>query len=231
MKDLVLLDASTALRLQCIAKELASFLDKDYSQILDTITISWQYIEQEWHSNLPISEEDIFSFYVHSEPMLYDNCRCAAGSSKEVFYTLLDVCILEKIHTILEFGGGVGQYALLLGAEGYEVTFCELGPSYQFAMHRFQTRHLNNVRGLNLANVYPLRVFDSIVCTDVLEHMPNPQRIIDFFYASLKAAGLLFLNIGRNIATPLHLFDNLQVDLSAFVLVRSLKGLEIWRKP
>lgn len=41
---------------------------------------------------------------------------------------------------------------------------------------------------------FPKNFFDVIVCNDVLEHLENPSKALEYMYAALKEGGILYIN-------------------------------------
>ncbi|TAF50884.1 MAG: class I SAM-dependent methyltransferase, partial [Oscillatoriales cyanobacterium] len=68
------------------------------------------------------------------------------------------------------------------------------------------------------------KVFDTILCFDVVEHLPDPAGQLQQFYEWLKPEGMLLINWyfskGFDQEFPFHLDDSAQIDAFFTVLQR-----------
>jgi len=52
----------------------------------------------------------------------------------------------------------------------------------------------------------PNEEFDSIICSEVLEHTGDPERALDNMYKALRPGGRIFLNVPVNSPAPDHIY-------------------------
>jgi SAM-dependent methyltransferase len=100
---------------------------------------------------------------------------------------------------VLDFGGGIGSHALAAAAlpEVERVWFVDLNPRNRtFVSWRAEqlglAERISCHRDLDGAEL-PAR-FDTVVCLDVLEHLPDPAGQLEIFAARLQPQGLALLN-------------------------------------
>lgn len=97
---------------------------------------------------------------------------------------------------VLDFGGGIGTHTLAaaLNPRVEKVIFWDLNP-----LHRdfvtLRARHL----GLETKVICPTQLpespaYDTIICLDVLEHLPDPAAQLLHFHQLLSAPGKIILN-------------------------------------
>ena len=122
---------------------------------------------------------------------------------------------------VLDFGGGIGTHALAAASlEAVErVWFVDLNPhNREFVASR--ARSLGLADRLHCARdlsdpALPQR-FDTIVCFDVLEHLPDPSAQLEIFAARMAADALALFNWyffrGFQDEYPFHLDDPRLVD-------------------
>lgn len=101
--------------------------------------------------------------------------------------------------SILDFGGGIGDLSLAFYKKGFSVTYADVdGETFDFAQCLFLK---NNVQ-VNVINLSEKKIennYDTIICIDVIEHVPNQKEILDLFLTHLNQKGLLIItNIGFN---------------------------------
>jgi 2-polyprenyl-3-methyl-5-hydroxy-6-metoxy-1,4-benzoquinol methylase len=79
---------------------------------------------------------------------------------------------------------------------------------------------LQRLPGLELVDLFkgPTGAFDSIVFSEVLEHMENPRESLDVLRSLLAPGGRLFINMPINSPAPDHLFNaDSPEDLEEFI--------------
>ncbi len=124
---------------------------------------------------------------------------------------------------VLDFGGGIGTHAL--AAAGLEsvrhVWFVDLNPQNRaFVQDRATRLGLADRISVHrdLASI-PDQLFDTVVCLDVLEHLPEPSAQLMEFHRRLKQDGRALLNWyffkGYEGEYPFH-FDDPQLVESFF---------------
>ncbi|MFO0105437.1 MAG: class I SAM-dependent methyltransferase [Cyanobium sp.] len=122
---------------------------------------------------------------------------------------------------VLDFGGGIGSHALAAAAlpDVERVWFVDLNPhNRSFVESRAQVLGL----GAKLACFRDLddpalpSQFDTLVCLDVLEHLPDPAAQLEQFAQRMDARAIALLNWyffqGFQGEYPFHLDDPAQVE-------------------
>ncbi|TWB95057.1 methyltransferase family protein [Synechococcus sp. Ace-Pa] len=100
---------------------------------------------------------------------------------------------------VLDFGGGIGSHALAAAslAEVEQVWFVDLNPHNRaFVAQRAQafglSERLRVCRDLG-DQALPAR-FDTVICLDVLEHLPDPAAQLNEFAARMNPRALALMN-------------------------------------
>lgn len=119
--------------------------------------------------------------------------------------------------TVLDFGGGIGTHSIAaaLCPNVKEVIYLDLNPlNCQFVSHRVEKLGLSHK--IKIASILEDHdSFDTIMCFDVMEHLPNPSTQLIEFHQLLSDKGKLLINWyfskGFNQEFPFHLDDSAMV--------------------
>ena len=152
---------------------------------------------------------------------------------------------------VVEVGVGHGLMAALMfeAVEGLQYVGVDISPSsLDYAANalaglgidasRWQMVHADALAG-DLAVLAGERGFDALVCCEVLEHVNNPQLLMEKLSESLAPAGVGFMSTVANMEAEDHvyLFDNVDDIRAAFTahgwqiehdLPSVLPGAESW---
>tara|TARA_Y100001968_G_scaffold152734_1_gene139667 strand:+ start:137 stop:883 length:747 start_codon:yes stop_codon:yes gene_type:complete len=135
---------------------------------------------------------------------------------------------------VLDFGGGIGTHALAASflQDVEHVWFVDLNPQNRsFVEHRSKElgveKKISVFRDLESTSDV---IFDSLVCLDVLEHLPDPAKQLKIFLDKLSPSGVALLNWyfykGEKGEYPFH-FDDPDL-IENFFSTLQLNYLEIF---
>lgn len=127
---------------------------------------------------------------------------------------------------VLDFGGGIGTHTLgaALCPQVEQVVYCDINPiNRDFVQYRAEQMGLSH-KIICYLELPVLETFDTILCFDVLEHLPDPSQQLLKFYQALTFEGKIILNWyffkGFNQEYPFHL-DEPQVIDKFFYTIQS----------
>ncbi len=121
---------------------------------------------------------------------------------------------------VLDFGGGIGTHALMAAAlpEVEHVWFVDLNPDNRsFVKQRAEILGLSEMISVHrdLESTGSI-IFDTLVCLDVLEHIPEPSEQLISFRNRLSVNSTALLNWyffkGFKEEYPFHFDDPLMID-------------------
>lgn len=119
---------------------------------------------------------------------------------------------------VLDFGGGIGTHAIgaaLCGAVE-RVIFWDINPVHR-QLVRLRAEKLGLKERIHCPETFPEGMqLDTILCFDVIEHLPSPAEQLRQFYGWLQPQGRLLINWyffkGFNGEFPFHLDDPQRIE-------------------
>lgn len=136
------------------------------------IELAWQW---ERYRNDPLS------FYRESDLYIFDLTMYQTLLYGRGFYDWYVKTIRTYgWRTVLDYGGGIGEYTIVAADEGVAPVFLEVAGSrtLDYALWRFDKRGLVNIEVWNENAGLTGDAFDFIVIMDVLEHLEEPVALI-----------------------------------------------------
>lgn len=121
--------------------------------------------------------------------------------------------------TLLDAGCGTGWFSKAAASRGAIVTSMDLGENLlREVAKKCDTKR---VPGSILQMPFSNDTFDYVVCSEVIEHVPEPAQAIKEIYRVLKPGGTLVLT------TP-NRFWYFSLVIANFLKIRPYQGLENW---
>ncbi|MDX1903173.1 MAG: class I SAM-dependent methyltransferase [Thermonemataceae bacterium] len=135
-------------------------------------------------SPLPIQED-----YVAMYPVSYQ-AEIKTKSNGSYDKLLQQIASLSNNHHILDYGCGNGRFVVEALAAQFQVTATEFSPTL---VQNLQTE-IPNARFFTIEDFKSrTEKYDIIFLSNVLEHLSNPQEIMQMLYEKLEAGGLMVL--------------------------------------
>ncbi len=169
-----------------------------------------------WRKLNPQTPAEIRSFYQSTDLYIWELLQWHASARSDVRWNAIYEVIGSfppKTHPrVLDYGCGIGSVALYFAEQGYKVTVADIpGPTLQFAYHRFRNRGLL-VELIEVKEDLPQLSgpYDILVCLDVLEHVPEPDRLLFHLARNIRKGGIAIIQASFGIAEdwPQHLIGN-----------------------
>jgi 2-polyprenyl-3-methyl-5-hydroxy-6-metoxy-1,4-benzoquinol methylase len=149
-----------------------------------------------WYRESPDSPTEIFEWYGSHKAYLVENMIRQA----EV------VDVIRQCHrwlreydvdSILDYGGGVGDFSLYHAVQGYDVVYADVEGSFPwFVGERLNQRpevdvSVAEITGPRETPSDVVTNVDAAICLEVIEHLPHVQTVIDGFSEVINSDGLL----------------------------------------
>lgn len=134
-----------------------------------------------WFTINPKTEEETNKFYRFTPFEFFKNLF---KNMDVMHYQILGENIIPEIRkidgkTILDYGGGSGYLAILLDKLGYKVTFAEIN-KISIEWMKYITKELKlDIKVIDLHEKKITENYDMIILKDVIEHLINPEPILD----------------------------------------------------
>jgi 2-polyprenyl-3-methyl-5-hydroxy-6-metoxy-1,4-benzoquinol methylase len=110
---------------------------------------------------------------------------------------------------VLDLGCAQGTLGLQLAEEGYRVTLVDIRPAHiEYARARHEHGDVEFLVGEAGPQFPENHAYDVVICTEVLEHVPAPARLLDTLRAKVAEGGALLLTTpnGQYALSPLPTF-------------------------
>ncbi len=123
---------------------------------------------------------------------------------------------------VLDFGGGIGDVSILLAKNGFNVEYADVsGNTYNYARWAFTNANLS-VKMTNLSESKVSGKYDTIICIDVIEHLPNAKEVFENLASMLNAGGTFIVtNLHTEEFSKYHPMHE-KIDLDGDDYLRSL---------
>jgi SAM-dependent methyltransferase len=171
----------------------------------------------EWRRVNPQTSREIRQFYETTELYVWELAKWHADESYRAYRNRVEQAIgrfpAATHPKVLDFGAGIATASLEFARAGYQVTIADVpGKTLGFARHRFQRRGLSCSVIEVTSDVPSLPMgFDVVISFDVLEHIPNAERILRRLVRSLRIGGvaLIVASFEDHGDHPQHLASNI----------------------
>tara|TARA_Y100000994_G_scaffold150461_1_gene123202 strand:+ start:123 stop:803 length:681 start_codon:yes stop_codon:yes gene_type:complete len=96
----------------------------------------------------------------------------------------------DKGRTMLDLGCGYGYFGRACAAQGMEVTYSDLEDLREESLKEKSFRQVD----LNTTDLASLGQYDLVTCSNVLEHLENPNHLLQHLDQLLKPGGVFYLS-------------------------------------
>jgi len=166
-------------------KDLMEYFKIDEEEARKRVSESAQKIGDEWNI-------DPATFYQRSEQLIYRTAR-ERGVARNFLKEIVSYSLCRGDEKILDYGCGSGNYLLPLSTLGFDVTGVEVKNSKILDWARWRANK-HNLTCKVIDHEEPLpEIYDAIIFSDVLEHVPHPFQVVKKLHRALKTKGMLYI--------------------------------------
>jgi SAM-dependent methyltransferase len=199
-----------------LERDVADFLGQPEAQVRGRMAAARAERNRRWLEADPQSEAERDALYAELgelDLLKYAEWHASDRRTQSLHDRLVRIA-LRAGGVALDHGGGIGDTALALAANGVAVVYVDFpGPCSEFARFRWRRHGCGErVQPIPPSEFWsgPRERFEAIASIEVLEHLENPVRTALRFLELLRPGGQLFLTAhfrhsGRN---PDHLPEN-----------------------
>lgn len=171
-----------------------------------------------WIRANPLTSQEMREFYGSTELYIWELSRWHGSEAYQPYLRALDRLVREwppsSHRRVLDYGCGIGTAAIHLAERGYQVTIADVpGKTLDFATHRFGRRGLP-VQVFEITDDFPRPKtdLDILICFDVLEHVPAPDRTLFRLADELRCGGVaaIVASFFADKDHPHHLQENVR---------------------
>jgi 2-polyprenyl-3-methyl-5-hydroxy-6-metoxy-1,4-benzoquinol methylase len=194
-------------------RELARYREEDPVATAFNVGNSFFATNEQWRARNPKTVPEILAHYRECAPQVEQQVFATYGIPGEVTLREKFCGMVEAPATVLDFGAGIGSQLVPLVAKGCQCVHVDVGGvMMDYASWRYQqiapprgpsgghAGHMvsNGVEMVSLkddymeAGVWELkgRQFDVVICTEVIEHVTEPERFVAMLADYVKPGGL-----------------------------------------
>jgi 2-polyprenyl-3-methyl-5-hydroxy-6-metoxy-1,4-benzoquinol methylase len=156
-------------------KELSEYVGRNEDIVTEYCKIARIILAYKWEEE----KKDPIKYYKDTDLYIYDLSFYQEILQSQGFFSWYEGILKDfKIKSVLDFGGGIGEYTIIASQKGLISDYVDIEGSKteEYAKYRFKKYNVNpGVLNLN----EPLKDYDLIIAMDVFEHIQNNVPVIE----------------------------------------------------
>ena len=147
-----------------------------------------------WHIKKRTTEEKIQSFYQETDYFIF---RQSYFHHHKAYFDMALPLLIKTKGSLCEYGGGIGPMTnwLIKLFPHWQYTIADLDcPVLKFAKWRFKNNQQVSFKTVTSKKLPLTKNYNVILCKHVIEHVPNPLKVVKHLISHLKPGGWLFID-------------------------------------
>ena len=223
-------------------RELAEYRQQDPVATAFNVGNSFFATNEIWRARNPKTPGEIMEHYRTCEPQVEQQVFATYGIPGEIELRRRIVNLPIQPRTVLDFGAGIGSQLLPFVERGCLCTHVDVGGvMMKYAAWRYD-RYADasfrpTIDPISLKDDYMTagvpelkgRTFDLVICTEVLEHVVEPEKLVAMLSDLVKPGGLCVATVSFDDGdgmVPMHLNVDRYDDATFMAEVFPRNGLE-----
>jgi len=186
--------------------EMAEYFELSFSEVKHLMKSGIRLNADLWRASHPRNEKEIAHFYAYTPFYVFELAYWHMQQDQRSFRQQ----IMKASHgNVLDFGGGIGDLSVQLAERELSVTYADIeGKTFDFASWLFQKRN-TSIKVVNLSEDGLKEMYDTIICIDVIEHVPNSKETLSMLIDHLNDEGILIItNLEMQEVLDIHPMHN-----------------------
>lgn len=176
-------------------RELAAYRCEDPVATAFNVGNSFFATNELWRARNPRTSAEIMQHYRESVPGVAQQVFATYGIPGEIALRARIAQLVQRGERVLDFGAGIGSQLLPLGGNGRKLTHVDVGGvQAEYAAWRYKSRGMD-VKMIDLPDDYMAGnlslggPFDTVICTEVIEHVLDPVALVALLAALVRPGG------------------------------------------
>jgi len=205
-----------------LIRDLMEYYNLSYDETKCMLKLGRRLFCDFWYELNSKNEEEILSFY--KMPFPYNVFSLAYWHMSRGQIKFRKEIVKHSFGDVLDYGGGIGDLSVKMAKKDLNITYAEVsGKNMEFARNLFRKRGYE-IKVIDVEKEQEKiweRTYDTIICIDVIEHIPHPEGALEEMARHLKNNGRLIITAlecsGPKDDAPMHL----KIDFDAPKLLNS----------